>query len=374
MLNSNHPEKLLGPGIAVSTLPWPGEAHLGRAFDGEFRLFAHHNNASGRTLHQAVALFNPGPEPVTVKIGPSASFTTREAPYRDSHDDAAPDEGGKLISGPGDATAAAVLRGDRAIPATEVVLQPGKVTVLHTKEVPARNEVTSTFVLEASGPVHAAVVFDDAAPTAESVTGRLGKGVRVPRNSEDKPPTPPGQPGQVIFGRVAGVQEGATWSATITNDAARTEFAIGEGPVAGGILLVGKRSNTLGTGQDQAAPLAHRYADAAYSANGNYGVEYVVDLPAVNRSAQSRTLQLHFDTPTPAQGLSRAFRGTVEITTARPGQKPQTTYVHVNQRAGDYGAKPLATLRLSPGESRNIRVRLVYPADATPPHVLRVQA
>ncbi len=374
MLNSNHPEKLLGPGIAVSTLPWPGQAHLGQPFDGKFRIFAHHNNASGRPLHQAIALFNPGPEPVTVRLGPSASYTTREAPYRDHHDDAAPDPSGKLISGPGDAAAAAVLRGDRAVPSAEVVLPPGQVTVLHTKAVPAGNEVTSTFLLESTGRVHAAVVFEDAPPTVESVRSRLATGDRLPRNPQDKPPTPPGQPGQVIFGRVAGVQEGATWSAAITTDPAQTELAIGNAPVERGLLLVGKRSNTLGTGQDQAAPIAHRYADSAYAANGNYGVEYVIDLPVVNRSTKTRTLQLLFDTPTPAQGLSRAFRGTIAITSTSPGKNPQTRFVHVNQRPGDVGARPLAEVKIGPGEARSVQVRLVYPADATPPHILRIRA
>jgi hypothetical protein len=38
-------------------------------------------------------------------------------------------------------------------------------------------------------------------------------------------------------------------------------------------------------------------------------------------------------------------------------------------RAGEEGP-PLGQVRLAPGERRSLRVRLIYPADATPPQVL----
>ena len=45
---------------------------------------------------------------------------------------------------------------------------------------------------------------------------------------------------------------------------------------------------------------------------------------------------------------------------------------HLVLRQGQQGPA-LGQLRLKPGEEKQVRVRLVYPADATPPQVLTVQ-
>jgi hypothetical protein len=42
---------------------------------------------------------------------------------------------------------------------------------------------------------------------------------------------------------------------------------------------------------------------------------------------------------------------------------------HLVQRAGQEGP-PLGTITLAPGQQRQLQVRLIYPADATPPQVL----
>ncbi|MBM5806079.1 MAG: DUF3370 family protein, partial [Cyanobacteria bacterium M_surface_10_m2_179] len=43
--------------------------------------------------------------------------------------------------------------------------------------------------------------------------------------------------------------------------------------------------------------------------------------------------------------------------------------LHLVQRVGQQGPA-LGTVSLAAGASRNLRVRLIYPADATPPQVL----
>jgi hypothetical protein len=65
------------------------------------------------------------------------------------------------------------------------------------------------------------------------------------------------------------------------------------------------------------------------------------------------------------------FRGTVEVSGLDgPGPRPAGRQgFHLVLRNGQQGP-PLGTITLAPGASRNVRVRLIYPADATPPQVL----
>lgn len=284
IVNSNHPEVVRGPGIALSTLPWAGPAHQDVALEGAFELFAHHQNRAKTPLHQAVVLHNPGPGAVTVGIGPSASYVTREAPYRDTAEDVVGDPDGRLVSGPGDRVATALLRGERAIPAEAITLAPGETRLVHAKAIPAGNEATSQYTFEATGPIHAAVVIEDAPPTPEGVAARLRAGQRVAPNPDDKPPAPPG------------------W----------LDRLLGWLPFKGLLGAPGE--------------------------------------------------------------VSRAFRGTIAVETTDADGRSETRYLHVGQKLGQDGTRPLHTVVLAPGEATTVRVRFRYPANATAPHVLRLAA
>jgi hypothetical protein len=65
------------------------------------------------------------------------------------------------------------------------------------------------------------------------------------------------------------------------------------------------------------------------------------------------------------------FRGPVEVSGLDgPGGRPTARRrFHLVQRAGD-PSPALGTISLAPGAMRNLRVRLIYPADASPPQVL----
>jgi hypothetical protein len=67
------------------------------------------------------------------------------------------------------------------------------------------------------------------------------------------------------------------------------------------------------------------------------------------------------------------FRGPIEITglDGANGRAMGRRRFHLVLRRGQEGPQ-LGTVSLAPGESRRVRVRLVYPADATPPQVLTV--
>lgn len=373
LLNANHPEIVRGEGISVSTMPWGGKAHLNQAFQGPFQLFTHHQNRSWTGLHQAVVLHNASDRPVRVKVGPSAMASTHSAPYWDHDNSVKPDGNGRRASGPGDRAAGDFLRGGRAIREEEIVLQPGEFRVAHSKRIARGTEATGHFAFEADGPVHAAVVLEAQEPTAERVEARLKQGHLLARNPKDLAPTKPGAPGQLIFGRVSGVQQGSTWEARLTNDAQQRWHDLKPQGDRLSYLLVGKATNTLGTGQDQAAELLKRYPDTAYAAHGNYGVTYDLKLPLRNPNGQAQEVALYFDSPGTPLPLSRVFRGTIELSYRDAEGRAQVKRVHVSQKAGELGRDPLLKLQLPPGASQEVGVRFVYPANSTPPHALRVE-
>jgi hypothetical protein len=140
---------------------------------------------------------------------------------------------------------------------------------------------------------------------------------------------------------------------------------------------------SLGTGQVQTAELKAFYPGTAWAAHGNYGVTYELSLPLRNDTTAPLKLQLALESPLkhdqPQGGLrfrvspspAVMFRGTVEVAGLDGGDgKPLGRQAfHLVQRAGQQGPA-LGTVTLAPGQERTLQVRLIYPADATPPQVL----
>lgn len=368
VLQSNHPEIVVDTGIAVSTFPLEGEAHLPHTFQGDFEIFCHHQNRSGGKLHQGLVLANPGSTPVTVRVGTSASRNTAEGWWTDmpffkvlkgmlSH----------ITSGPGDRSASDMLRGHREVKAETVTIPPGQTIVLHSKSFGILNELTSQFRLNSDGPLHAAVVMDRQTVTPERAVQMLLEGKRLHRTGNDPDARPE------TYGRAAGVQEGARWLATLSNGPDPSAYVLGPEPSERAFLIDGVKFNTVGTGQNQAAPMLKRYPSAATHSHGNYGVEYELDLPLRNGSGKPQKVQLYMDSPTSGgANLNRVFRGTFAIETRR-GQDWHTEYVHVSQEPGGKGKIALHEVKIPPGGVQDLRVRLVYPADATPPQLLRIK-
>ncbi|MBM3274410.1 MAG: DUF3370 family protein [Candidatus Sericytochromatia bacterium] len=366
VLNSNHPEIVVGAGISISTLPLAGEAHLTHAFEGDFEIFAHHQNRSGGKLHQAVVLYNPGSAPVTVDVGTSASYDTASAIYLDlPFLKVGKGPLSRISSGPGAKTSGAILRGEGNVPPRKIEIPPGAYHVLHTKAFMPFNELTSQFRLKSSGPVHAAVLFDRREPTPEAAAAMLGAGTRLERTKSD----PPATDGR--YGRVGGVQVGARWQGTLTTEDGK-RFVLPGPAQARAYLVDGVMKNTQGTGQDQSAPLLLRYPTSAVRSHANYGVEYELTVPLENRSDRPQRVRFYMDSPTAGNGVFfRSFRGLLAFEDREVGR---TSYVHVGQQPKERGTTPLHEVVVPPGATRELRVRLIYPADATPPQVLRVDA
>ncbi len=410
VFNSNSPELVQQEGILLSTFPPEGmavpAAHLNVAFDGRFDVFAHHIARAAtpedlRTLYLGILLHNPGPEGVTVDILQAASYLSQpDAPFIDlpAYVDNAR---GEVYAGPGSRVMSDLLRGQRQAEfPPQIVIPPGASRLLLNLPIPVKmleppiNGRSTAMRLVSSGRVYAASLAQFApvdaagmerAPTLTEWENQLRQGgLAGPR---DRAPTPPEQTtGQIIYGRVAGVSQGARWQAQVVD---KDEWTL-QTPPTGEAFSYGLstlRAGTHGTGQIQTAPMVARYPDTAYEAHGNYAVEYRLTLPLFNATGDRQRVAILLETPIKEEqpklsGSLRFFdplprqvffRGTVRLRYKDDQGLPRTRYVHLVQRRGQRGM-PLIELNMPPGDRRLVQFDFLYPPDATPPQVMTVMS
>lgn len=414
VFNSNSPELIGTPGILLSTFPPEGmaqpEAHLDFAFEGRFDVFAHHvykaiDPDDLRSMYVAILVHNPGADTVTVNVLTGASHLSQpDAPFIDlsSVDAFSPRE--PVFAGPGSRVMGDLIQGARqAMFPSQLVIPPNTSTLLMNVPIPVSDldppiNGRSTLVqLESSGPVYLASLaeFVNVDGNETEVPPTLGQwetvlhysGVAGPR---DRAPTPIVEnPEQIIYGRVAGVAQGSSWTAIVTDpvsDPAGTEILtippVGETFSYGISTLYAGR---LGTHQNQSAQMLVRYDDTAYQAHGNYGIEYNLAFPLHNPTESPQTVTISLETPIKEDELSGAglqffeplptqtfFRGPVQVRYRNDRGLPRIHNIHLVQKRGQQG-DPLATVTLTPQESRRVEIILRYPPDSTPPQVITIQ-
>jgi Protein of unknown function (DUF3370) len=408
VFNSNSPEVVQTEGILLSTFPKTGkthpEAHLDQPLRGRFDVFAHHISnkvktpENPRTLYLGILVHNPGTQSVTVDVLQAASYLSQpDAPFIPLPpllDNAQ----GNVFAGPGDRATNDVLRGLRQSnwPA-RIIIPPGATQVLFNAPIPAQtltppiNGRSTLARLRSSGEVRVASLAlfakTDAAgqelvPALEDWQALLSNGTLA--GPRDKVPTPPGQIGKIVYGRVAGVARGSRWEAQLTDLGKTSRLTI---PVAGQAFsypLSTVERGTFGTGQIQSAPMMVRYPDTAYVAHGNYGIQYSLSLPLYNPTKDCLTVLVRLQTPLKTDEKLAAlkfnspppekvfFRGTVRLRYQDDNGVPQSRYAHLVQFQGQQ-SEPLVKLELNAGTSRLVQVDFLYPPDATPPQVLTVQ-
>jgi hypothetical protein len=402
LVNDNNPELITSAGILLSTFAAKGrgvpEAHLDVPLDGRFDLFSHHVYAGkpeslDSTLWLAVVAQPRGTSPLTLRL---LAGSTALSQSLDPNQPGAPflplptllPQGLEpVFAGPGSRVATELLNRQRAplLPA-QWTLPPGQPSTLVVLPLPVRgldpllNGRNLQLRLQSSGPVDLATLAAFGAngqPPPPQTWAALLDGPLSPREHRA---SPKGAPGPMIYSRVSGVQLGSTWAARIT-DPGKPYLALPSTPVSWPIASLER--GTLGTGQVQTAALKTYYPGTAWAAHGNYGVEYDLTLPLRNTGSAPAAVQLAFESPlksdlpqgglrfntTPAKSVM--FRGTVEVsgldgTGPRPAGRQG---FHLVLRNGQQGPA-LGTITLPPGGQRSVRVRLIYPADATPPQVL----
>lgn len=309
---------------------------------------------------------------------------------------------GDVYSGPGIRAVDTVLRGIRQpeFPAT-LEIPPNESRMLMNLPIPVKGldrpvNGRSTFMrLKVRGndaPIYLASLAQYAkmhpngkeqAPTLEQWQQLLDTGTLA--QPRDQKPTPPEQVGgQLIYSRVAGVQDGSKWEADLV-DEGKDSLTIPEAGKGISYPISTVRAGTLGTKQVQAAPLIVRYPDTAYQAHGNYGVHYDLHIPLFNSTDQTQTVAVSLETPLKEEKLSKNglifrqppldfpfFRGTVRLRYTDDQENDILRYVHLWHRRGQL-VEPLVKVKLKPQESRLVRVDFRYPPDATPPQVLTVK-
>ncbi len=408
MVNDNNPELIVGPGILFSGFDprrgWNGvplpeaAAHLNSPLNGPFELFSHHVYAGkpeslDSTLWLAVVAAPRGEQPVRLRLRAGATALSQSV---DGQDPAAPflplpvlmPQGLTPVwSGPGSRVATELLRRERSpqLP-PEWILPPGQLSTLLVLPIPVRgldpllNGRNLQLRLEADGPVDLATLaaFGDTkqAPAAP-VWAQLLQGKLSPK---EHAPSPKGSPGPLIYSRVSGVEQGSAWRGRLT-DPGQSSLAMSRAPISWPIAALER--GTFGTGQVQTPPLSAFYPGTAWAAHGSYGVEYDLTLPLRNDTSAPLSLQLALESPlkndqalgglrfNSVPGKAVLFRGTVEVSglDGTAGKPAGRQGFHLVLRAGQMGPA-LGTVTLAPGQQRQLQVRLIYPADATPPQVL----
>ena len=403
MVNDNNPELIKEDGILLSTFPDGGDASISVDLSGRFDLFSHHVYAGtdetlDSTLWLALLMAPIGDEDVALTLiegSTSLSQATQPgqtaAPFlplpplmRETND--------VIAAGPGSRVAGDLLKGREAAELSQRrwTLTPGSPTVVLQLPIPVQgldpllNGRNLQLRLHSSAPVALATLAAHGdghqAPNVQDWIDLLNSGEL---SGKEHNPTPRGSNGKIIYSRVSGVQLGSRWQTRIT-DPVSTTLSIQNEPVSWPISSLERGS--LGTGQVQTAELQALYSGTAWAAHGNYGVEYDLTLPLKNRGSAAQSLSLALESPLKTDQASDAlrfrntlsgpvmFRGPVEVVGLddADGSPYGRQTVHLVLRQGQEGPS-LGQVTLKPGETRDVRIRLIYPADATPPQVLTVR-
>lgn len=246
-----------------------------------------------------------------------------------------------------------MLRGrlDRKL-ADEITIPARSRIVLFQTALPALGIANALLRGRSDGPFQMAVVAaknptSDADVLRVMDAGRLAPGrVYLSRINDIR--------NRLVFSRVGGVALGDTYEAAITHDLST------EGPLH--VPFTSTDRNHFGTRDVQVNPLAVRMVDSSLDNVGTYGVRFDIDLKLKGNGPY----ELVMSHPTLVGGKPfTAFRGSIQIQTPEGLRE-----VHVGLRSGQ--SLSLGQIDLAPGVLTPVRVSLVYPADATPGHLLSV--
>jgi hypothetical protein len=406
VLNCNSPEIVNQSGILLSTFP-PQEkahpnAHLNYALGGRFDVFFHHvtdasKTGTGRTLYLGMIVQNATERTIFVKILNGVSYATKPDAIFMNLPAVIDNKKGNVYAGPGDRVMLDLLKGRTQHGWKRVItLAPGESKLLYCLPLKVRdlahplNGRSGVVQLYADGLVHLASVAEFA-PEAKS-------GERKPKLKEfmavlndrplvsprDKTPTAPGAKGQLVYGRVSGIANGANWRGDAINDQHHKRLAI-ETEHSFSFPISTVTGGTLGTNQIQAAHMLARYPDTAYRANGNYGVLYELTLPIYNESETESKIAITFQTPLKDWNKSDSlqffkeppehvfFRGSVKFEWTDRDKKHHEQFTHLVEKQGQ-NIEPLVSLLLKPHEQQDVHFSFFYPPDCTPPQVLTVES
>jgi len=373
VLHSNQPEEVEGPGILINTAPGTAySTETGQTlrnaeftFNGDFGIHIHHKyfppyrnqiTAGSRRSELTIGLIliNPGYRPVHLQFLSGAVRNSFEAPYlANSMNGVRPLGPRPWNTGPGDATAIQMLR-EKLDPrlADAITIPPRSRIVLFQTDLPALGIANALLKGRSDGPFQMAVVAarqpqgdDDLIAVLDQ--GQLASGrVYLNRIAEIN--------NGAIFSRVGGVAMGDEYNSNLSHS------LVQQGSLH--VPLTSTNRHHFGTRDVQVNPLASRMLDSSLDNVGTYGVRFNVDLNLQGDGPY----ELVLSHPSAVGGKPfTAFRGSIQVRTDAGSRD-----YHVVLRSGQ--SLGVTTLNLRPGIDNPVRVSLVYPADATPGHLLSV--
>ena len=372
VLHSNQPEIVKGPGILVNTAPGSAIAAENNqplknaefTFNGEFGLHMHHKyypqdssklggrRARGLLTVAAIAI-NPGSKPVTLTFKKGSVKNSFEAPYHPNRLMGVKPLGRRpWNTGPGDATAVQMLRGelDRKLP-RQITIPARSRKVIVSSVLPARGIMNGLLRGRSDGPFQLAVVAAEETNQEQELISVLDRNKLAPgriylnRLNEIRTGK--------VFSRVAGVALGDEYKASINHDLSQGALHI---------PLTSTRKHHFGTKDIQVNQLSTRMIDSALNNVGTYGVRFDVEMNLSGVGAHELVLSHPV-----ASGRKpfTAFRGSIGIKSAEGYRE-----VHVGMKSGQ--SLPLGQIIAQANAVNPVTVSVVYPADATPGHLLSV--
>ncbi|MFN8674729.1 MAG: DUF3370 domain-containing protein [Candidatus Sericytochromatia bacterium] len=405
VFNSNSPEEVTTEGILLSTFSPNNKsnpsAHLDYKFEGKFDIFSHHlavktEENKDKILFQGILLKNDSDEIAKIKVISSSSYITHQAPYI-KLDDYLLNDDGNIFSGPGDRVNQDIIRNKNILNVNEITIQPKSHYLLFNEQIPiingsSRTTRTTFFKLETSKPLYVsdlalfinknAYDFNNKKPSINEYIYLLKNGNLSQKR--DNIPTPLEKiVDKFFYSRVSGVSLGNYLKAKIIN---KDNFLVLEKENSGiAYSLNSLYNNTHGTNIIQSSKMIRRYNDTSYQAHGNYGVTYDLEIPLYNPTEKTQAISISFNSPKRDPRNSNQdnvkyfvnaenkinFRGEIKVSYYTKSGAYIEKYIHLVQKFGQE-APPLASFVLLPNEKRNVKVKYIYPADCTAPHVLTI--
>lgn len=370
VLHSNQPEEVAGPGILVSTTSGDALAENGQrlnhatyTFNGEFGVHAHHKYhplAQERRLYGtrrsqltiAAIAINPGDRDVVLQFERGSVKNSFEAPYQSNNLLGVIPQGHRpWNTGPGAATAAQMMRGtlDRKLPEA-IRIPPRSRIVIFSTDLPSNGIANALIKGRSDGAFQLAVVAAKMPKSDQEIINILDSDQFAPGrtylNKINKIKD------RSVFSRVAGVAIGDTYQASVIHNLLEMPLHV---------PLTTTNRHNFGTGENQVNPLVTRMLDSSLDNIGTYGVRFDLDMSLVGNGPYKLVLS-H---PTLRGRQFVSFRGTIGLKTINGYEE-----LHVGMRSGQ--SLVLKSLDLTPNQPQNIRLSLVYPADATPGHLLSI--
>lgn len=344
LIVSNNPEMFTSPGYLLRTSgALPGRGDITHTFDQGFDLYVHHlNKVEGhRSVDFVIVLKNPSGKPVTVDMNGALRMTNDRG--------AGWGMGKESFGGPNAVAADGAMTADpkKGYQQQSLTLAPGQSVEAVVHPVRFGAEVDGRYVVNANGPVQCDVKVNAGTPAAGG--GKATEGAAEGHMAS----TAPG-----ALGRASGVYSGARWSYS------GGPIDIPEMGQAAGYLVSGTKYQQKI--QQQAPQAIERYPDSSQGVEGCYGVQYDLDFPLRNPTAQARKVQVAFTAPHKEgekQPPSFHWMGPIRV-------NGKVIRARVNE-LGD--GVILGTWDLAPGAVQDVHLDFLTPGDITAPEALEIR-